>query len=92
MTDILPKSNYANDIDQDDRRGKYTQIKTKSSSKHMSIQPNSKSINLPKLDRLLIKNGISKIPLNNSIEKEKISLKPYQIDSSILKIEGRNHL
>jgi len=68
LTDILPKSNYGNDLD-DDRRGKFSQMKTKSSSKHMSIQPNSKSINLPKLDRLLLKNGISKIPLNNSIEK-----------------------
>jgi hypothetical protein len=83
LTDILPKANYNND--DDDRRGKYSQsIKTKSSSKH--VQQNARSINLPKLDRLLLKNGVSKIPLNHSIEKEKISLKPYQIDSSILKI------
>lgn len=53
---------------------------------------NSKSINLPKLDRLILKNGASKVALNNSIEKEKVAIKPYKIDSNILKIEGRNHL
>lgn len=58
----------------------------------MMLQQNAKSINLPKLDRLIIKNGISKIPLSNSIDKDKISLKPYKIDSSLLKIEGRNNL
>ncbi len=56
------------------------------------MQQNSKSINLPKLDRLILKNGVSKIPLNGSIDKERISLKPYKIDSSLLKIEGKNHL
>ncbi len=58
----------------------------------MLLQQNSKSINLPKLDRIILKNGLSKAPLNNSIEKDKITLKPYKIDSSILKIEGRNNL
>ncbi len=92
MTDVLPKSNYNNGHDDDDRRGKHSQgIKTKGSSRQATLGQNSKSINLPKLDRLILKNGGSKIPLNNSIEKEKISLKPYKIDSSLLKIEGRNH-
>ncbi len=68
LTDILPKANYG--LDEDDRRGKYSQIKKKSSSKHLTMQPsNLKSINLPKLDRLLVKNGGPKIPLNSSIEK-----------------------
>lgn len=69
LTDILPKSNYATDRDYEDKKGKYSHIKTKSSSKHLSLQPNLKSLNLPKLDRLLLKNGVSKIHLNNSIEK-----------------------
>jgi hypothetical protein len=41
-------------------------IKTKSSSRHLVMQqPNSRSINLPKLDRLILKNGISKAPIHH---------------------------
>ncbi len=87
MTDFLPKSNYNNGVEEDDRRGKFSQgIKTKSASRHHLLGQNVKSINLPKLDRLIMKNGSSKVALHHSIEKEKISLKPYKIDSSILKI------
>jgi hypothetical protein len=53
----------------------------------MLINQNSKSINLPKLDRIILKNGISKVPLNHPIEKDRINImKPYKIDSSLLKI------
>lgn len=53
----------------------------------MLVNQNSKSINLPKLDRLILKNGISKVPLNHPIEKDRINImKPYKIDSSLLKI------
>ena len=41
---------------------------------------------------MILKNGVSKVPLNSSIDKEKIASKPYKVDSSILKIEGRNNL
>lgn len=53
----------------------------------MVMNQNSKSINLPKLDRIVLKNGISKVPLNHPIDKDRINLiKPYKIDSSLLKI------
>ncbi len=53
----------------------------------MLVNQNSKSINLPKLDRIILKNGISKVPLNHPIEKDRINImKPYKIDSSLLKI------
>jgi hypothetical protein len=70
LTDVLPKSNYNNGIEEDDRRGgKYSHSMKKKSSSRPGAQQVNKSINLPKLDRLILKNGISKIPLNNSIDK-----------------------
>ena len=71
LTDILPKSNYNNNDEEDNEGGRKIKlsqsIKTKSSSRHLMMQqPNSKSINLPKLDRLILKNGISKIPIHNN--------------------------
>jgi hypothetical protein len=50
-------------------------IKTKSSSRHvMNLHGNnSKSINLPKLDRIIYKNGVSKIPITGgNHEKDRI--------------------
>ena len=56
---MLPKSNYEKNPD---ISGKFTQsIKTKSSSRHLS-----KGINLPKLDRMMIKNG-NKQSINSPI-------------------------
>lgn len=37
----------------------------------MAQQPNSRSINLPKLDRLILKNSISKAPIHNNAEYER---------------------
>jgi len=69
LTDTLPKSNYNNGVEEEDRKGKLSKsTKTKSSSRHMMIQQhNSKSINLPKLDRIILKNGLPRMALNNSI-------------------------
>lgn len=52
--------------------------------------PQSKNINLPKLDRIIMKNAIHK---NNAEEKkhEVQGLKPHQVDiSNMLKIEGKS--
>lgn len=83
ITDRLPKSNYNNGHE-------HQQVKLSQSTKDknplLNYPHNKNSINLPKLDRLILKNGHPPPPHpsnNNS--------KPHHIDiSSMLKIEGKN--
>ena len=52
--------------------------------------PNSKNINLPKLDRIILKNSSHK-PVEEVRKHEVQSLKPHPVDiSSMLKIEGKS--
>ena len=56
--------------------------------------PQSKNINLPKLDRIILKNAAKELPGvldRHPALKQPSSLKPHHVDiSSMLKIEGKN--
>ena len=94
LTDRLPKSNYNNGHEYE-KVSKLSQSTKAKDPVSLANYPQSKNINLPKLDRIIMKNAVHK----NAEEKkhEGQSLKPHQVDiSNMLKIEGKgsqqNHI
>jgi hypothetical protein len=88
LTDRLPKSNYNNGHEQE-TNPKLSQSTKDKNPVSLANYPQSKNINLPKLDRIILKNSVHK----NTEEPRKYevrSLKPHHVDiSSMLKVEGK---
>lgn len=96
LTDRLPKSNYENgyEIERTSKLSQSSKPKNSQSTNHHNINNlnNLKGINLPKLDRIIVKSNNYKIPLNLP-QEEQPHRKPYNIDGksleNMLKIEGK---
>jgi len=85
----LPKSNYKNGHEQE--ISKLSQSTKDKNPVSLANYPQIKNINLPKLDRIILRNAA-----NRSIEEPKKhelhNIKSHQIDiSNMLKIEGKGN-
>lgn len=87
LTDRLPKSNYGNESEPPS----YSKINTQSGKHKSNVSTNVslRGLNLPALDRVVIKNNISKLPVIGVEER-----KHHHIDhrnlGGMLRIEGRS--
>jgi serine/threonine protein kinase len=90
LTERLPKSNYENGYEAEQRLPKNPSSKPRQNAISSSLRG---GLNLPLLDRVVIKSNNSKLPVIER-EREREERKPYLIDhrslEGMLKIEGRS--
>lgn len=93
LTDRLPKSNYGNEQEHDKIPKLSQSTKTKNPTNPSLVHP-SRHINLPKLDRIIVRNsGNNHKPqhLGAGYHRDRSQARPMGIDvSNLLKIEGKN--
>jgi hypothetical protein len=88
LTDRLPKSNYNNGHEYE-KNQKLSQSTKDKNPVSLANYPQSKNINLPKLDRIILKNAVHK-NLEEQKKHDNHGLKAHQVDiSNMLKIEGK---
>ena len=87
LTDRLPKSNYANGHEYEKVQKLSMSTKDKNPVS-LANYPNTKNINLPRLDRIILRNAANRnINHDEPRRHEVVSLKPHQVDiSNMLKI------
>jgi hypothetical protein len=95
LTDRLPKSNYQNGYEYESNKKMNQSAKGKNEIKPSMHQNSKANINLPKLDRILIKGSNPKNNLLHLHEKEKplyLQPKASKVDiNDLLKIEGKSN-
>ena len=86
LTDRLPKSNYNNGHEYEKGQKFSQSTKDKNIVSLANYPKPANNINLPKLDRIILKNSVNK----NIVEEPRKYEKPHQVDiSNMLKIEGK---
>ena len=89
LTERLPKSNYENGYEVE-RTPKSTAPKHHTKS-NVSTNNSLRGLNLPPLDRLIMKNNQSKLPVVHHDDHRRRNQPDNRSLEGMLKIEGRNH-